>query len=258
MADSLAAERLIVARKSDSRLEYAASNSSRRGIDHDVQALAGRHSSDRLKISRINLLARFLSHRVRPVSGRRRFQAATPGIVGRHQHREYRPFARVRQFEHSLKLVAAPAPAGPWRSARMTAAWVSRIGELATAPLRGGNRQALTSLGAAPLQHLPAVFRGHAHEETVRALAAPAVWLERRTLMMSRTPARNRNVRRNLNSNQTVAQRVSIAKDRQSAVCQRVRPLCYSRVPLRPAVGSPPEVFHNCGKKCGKAPIFPL
>jgi hypothetical protein len=45
-------------------------------------------------------------------------------------------------------------------------------------PLRGRNREALTPLGTAPLQDEPTVFCRHAHEESVRALAAPAVWLE--------------------------------------------------------------------------------
>jgi hypothetical protein len=31
--------------------------------------------------------------------------------------------------------------------------------------------------------------------------------------------------------------------------------VCYSLVPCK-TVGSPPEVFHNCGKKCGKATVF--
>lgn len=37
--------------------------------------------------------------------------------------------------------------------------------------------------------------------------------------------------------------------------CQRAR--CCAKVPFpRRPVGSPPEVFHNCGKKCGKATVF--
>jgi hypothetical protein len=44
--------------------------------------------------------------------------------------------------------------------------------------LRGGNREALAPLGAPPLKYLTPILRRHAHEESMRALAVPAVWLE--------------------------------------------------------------------------------
>ena len=36
----------------------------------------------------------------------------------------------------------------------------------------------------------------------------------------------------------------------------RHRPCANVASPAAPPVGSPPEVFHNCGKKCGKAIVF--
>jgi hypothetical protein len=47
--------------------------------------------------------------------------------------------------------------------------------------LRGGDREAFTPLRPAPLDHLAPVLRRHTHEESMRALSAPAVWLERHT-----------------------------------------------------------------------------
>jgi hypothetical protein len=49
---------------------------------------------------------------------------------------------------------------------------------------------------------------------------------------------------------------VSIKPDRsRMAGFVTVEIVCYSRLPCG-TVGSPPEVFHNCGKKCGKATVF--
>lgn len=60
--------------------------------------------------------------------------------------------------------------------------------------------------------------------------------------------------RRNLDSNQA-ARRLSIIRAAVAAVVGRPNRVLQSR-PLRKVVGAPPEVFHNCGKKCGKATVF--
>src|SRR6478672_8688046 len=94
-----------------------------------------------------------------------------------------------------------------------------------TAALRGGNRQAFTSLRPAALQHLASILGGHAHEKSVRALAAPAIWLKRYTHGHEPLQRKERE-RRNLNSNQTL-QTVSIG-ERRLSVSETV---CYSRFP---------------------------
>jgi hypothetical protein len=95
--------------------------------------------------------------------------------------------------------------------------------------------------------------------------------------MVFGSPATIERLQRNFDSSERPV-RVSIAVpsgDRRE-LCSRVlarviagsggaivgdRTLCYSRAPafgepVPICVGSPPEVFHNCGKKCGKAPVF--
>jgi hypothetical protein len=135
--------------------------------------------SPRLKTSRINLLARFLrtaspSFREATIPSR-----AVPDSLGATSTVAYRPFARC---DRSNTL---------WYSSRRLTrrAFENRSdcrgmfrGSVLRAPaLRGGNSQALAPFRPAAFQHLAAVLRGHAHEESVRALSAPAVWLERHT-----------------------------------------------------------------------------
>jgi hypothetical protein len=88
------------------------------------------------------------------------------------------------------------------------------------------------------------------------ASPALAVRLER-TFHDVRSPATVESGRRNVN-NIGPRQWVSIKAERGKMVgFVRVEIVCYSRLPCA-TVGSPPEVFHNCGKKCGKAKVFPL
>ena len=94
---SLAAQRLIVPRKSDSRLEYTASNSSRRGMTTTSRPLPGWSMSPRLKISRINRFARFLrtespSFRDATIPSR-----AIPASLGATSTVAYRPFTRIER-----------------------------------------------------------------------------------------------------------------------------------------------------------------
>ena len=97
-----------------------------------------------------------------------------PAVVGGDEDGQIPALGPERQIENALEFVAAPNPAG-FREALGRAYGSCRQ---LRASLRGGNREAFTPLGAPPLQDEPTVLRRHAHEESVRALAAPAVWLE--------------------------------------------------------------------------------
>ena len=111
------------------------------------------------------------------------------------------------------------------------------------------DRQPFASLGAPPLEHGAAVLGGHTDEKPVRALAAPAVWLKR-AFALHEIPAAVYELRRNPHTSEGRLP-VSISRAR-AAVFYPVPRLCYSPFPAW-TVGSPPEVFHNCGKHCGKA-----
>lgn len=89
-------------------------------------------------------------------------------------------------IENLLKLGAASNAALARKAiGRPGAAGVRRLHYRAPAsalPLSAGlfrrNRQALAALGPTALQHEAPLLRGHAHEESVRATAAPVVWLK--------------------------------------------------------------------------------
>ena len=69
--------------------------------------------------------------------------------------------------------------------------------------LRGGNRQPLAAFGAATLQDVTAIFRGHAHQEAMSAPAAAAIRLKRAfTLHNARNPCELRNGGENVNSSE--------------------------------------------------------
>ena len=110
--------------------------------------------------------------------------------------------------------------------------------------------EALAALGAAALQHLAPVLGRHADQEPVGLLPAPAIRLECTfALHDSWKP-----LQRFWPNGETIdtnepASRVSIAARNLSVIKSLSRG--GSR---RCAVGSPPEVFHSCGKNCGKAP----
>jgi len=117
-----------------------------------------------------------------------------------------------------------------------------------------GNRETLASLCPAALEDQAAILGGHAHEKSMGASPALAVWLER-TFHDVRSPATVERGRRNVNNSEP-RQWVSIKAARVEMVgFVTVEIVCYSRLPCG-TVGSPPEVFHNCGKKCGKATVF--
>jgi hypothetical protein len=113
-------------------------------------------------------------------------------------------------------------------------------------------RQPLPALGPPTLQDEPTVLRAHAHQEAVRATATTTVWLERTFHDCGSLVARSK-WRRNVDSSEARAT-VSILRTWRSRLSA---PWPYAKVasPATP-VGSPPEVFHNCGKKCGKAIVF--
>lgn len=100
-----------------------------------------------------------------------------PGVVGPATHDEQREelatdtLARV---EDPLKLTAAPELPVLAETPGRRGGHVSR-----PAALRRGDREALSALRAAPLEHLTALLGAHAHEEPVGLRAAAAVWLER-------------------------------------------------------------------------------
>ena len=99
--------------------------------------------------------------------------------------------------------------------------------------------------------------------------AAAAVRLER-TLHDFGTPASFDGSRRNLDGSEPLQKlsnpkRADGAQDvRRRTGLSRLEGYATVSVPCRiagtlaPSAGLPPEVFHNCGKKCGKARIFAL
>jgi hypothetical protein len=117
-------------------------------------------------------------------------------------------------------------------------------------PLTGRrNGEPLPALCATAFEHGTPVFRGHADEKAVCALAAATVRLKS-AFTLHEIPAAVFELRRNVHGSER-ALRVSIG-------CVLVR--CFTRSQAcvtvrspRETVGSPPEVFHNCGKHCGKA-----
>ena len=154
--------------------------------------------------------------------------------------------------------------------------------------LRRGNRQTLAAFCAAPLENQPPILCAHPHEKTVRAPASAAIRLER-TLHNVGPLQRTGITRRNPDSNERSTE-VSIAPRFDRHVCHGLDALLQSR-PLpwiqtsHLSLGAPtgswrallwvqgrwktpagnanpefrrvsPQVFHNCGKKCGKALVF--
>jgi hypothetical protein len=111
--------------------------------------------------------------RIPQLSGGHDTEPRDPAVVGGDEDGQIPALGPERQIENAGEFVAAPNPAG------FREALGAHTGLPAAArSLRGRNREAFTPLGAPPLQDEPTVFRRHAHEESVRALAAPAVWLE--------------------------------------------------------------------------------
>ncbi len=209
--------------------------------------LPGGSRSDRLKTSRINLLARFLRTASPSFLEATIPSLAIPASLGAASTVAYLPFARCEKSNTR------------WNSSR-------RLTRLAFVKRSDGMRfLAESGLRATGYE-----------EETVRRLRPfarrrfstcrpflvairtrnPCVRLRRRrfgwnvTLIVG-SPAAEEIERRNLDSNQSV-QMLSIADDG----CPLPKPCVTVASPAAPAVGSPPEVFHNCGKKCGKEPVF--
>lgn len=123
----------------------------------------------------------------------------------------------------------------------------------AAGALLGRDGQAFPPLRATAFQHETALLCAHPHKEAVCAPAAAAVRLER-TFHDVGSPATDENGRRNNDTNEPAAKlSIRAADEVGRLVCGSG--VCYSPFPAS-AVGSPPEVFHNCGKKCGKATGF--
>jgi hypothetical protein len=148
------------------------------GNDHNVETLARlEHVSTPENLSYQSLSA-ISPHGIPELPRRHDPQPGCPGIIGGHEHRRISSLYAKREVEDPLKLVAVPDSSAlrktlglPWH--------VSRIGP--RVGLRGGNREAFAPLRPAPFKHMAAVLRRHTHEESMRALSAPAVWLERHT-----------------------------------------------------------------------------
>jgi hypothetical protein len=85
-------------------------------------------------------------------------------VLGRHQEKE-RPGQAHSFFERSPKFGAVPEPHPRWK--RRLAAH------------RESGSDALSALLPAPLEHEPAAFRAHSHQETVGLLSPTIVGLER-------------------------------------------------------------------------------
>ena len=169
--------------------------------------------------------------------------------------------------ENLLELRAAEEPFGtpqaltPGGGAK--AHWVLP-GGLAAAhrTAASGHCQAFTALGAPAFEHQAAVFRAHPHQEPMGSPAAAAVGLEgpfHGRISFSRAP-RGEPGESLILANESAWCQWTAAFRRPPRSIVRTRPVCYSRHPaarLGSPIGSPPEVFHNCGKKCGNSRVSP-
>ena len=124
------------------------------------------------------------------------------------------------------------APSHPLRLAE-------RVRRQGCAKLARRDREALPPLGPAALQHQTAVLGRHPRQKPVGLLTAAAVWLE--STLHDLEPL-------HVDGNNSEKPRYY----RPIRPTVNVREVCYSPLPAT-SIGSPPEVFHNCGKKCGKA-----
>src|SRR5688572_28323891 len=71
------------------------------------------------------------------------------------------------------------APSVPRAASEVAARVPGGCKRLPRAGLGGGNGEALTTLGAAPFEHMTAVLRRHPHQKAVRAPAAAIIGLKR-------------------------------------------------------------------------------
>ena len=195
------------------------------------------------------------SDRVAKLSGGDDAQSGCRRRARRDEQREEAASNTLAVVEDLLELGTAPEPPAlverPRRHVRTGTHGRCDQGRTA---LGRGNRETLASLCPAALEDQAAILGGHAHEKSMGASPALAVWLER-TFHDVRSPATVERGRRNVNNSEP-RQWVSIKAARGEMVgFVTVEIVCYSRLPCG-TVGSPPEVFHNCGKKCGKATVF--
>ena len=206
---------------------------------------------ERRKTSRINRLALFL------LTASPSFREATipsrlvPASFGATRIVRYRPLVRS---DRSKTLWNSPRRLTRRSFEKRSDGMAALRRRRRPLPLRGGNREALAPLCPAPFQHLSSFFRRHAHEKTVRTLAAPSVRLERHT--HRRNPLQRENKGGETSIVPTGSRTVNSVggdgvHDRAGVVAARA--VCYSLRSPDSRVGAPPEVFHNCGKKCGKA-----
>ena len=133
-----------------------------------------------------------------------------------------------------------------------------------------GHGQTTATLRSSPAEHTATAGRAHPRTESVRLFAMAIVWLEG-ALHLNQAPRQRRELisitkaYTSVNgpdmSQKTVSLRASPIPLRRSSGpsqthcgpdhrCATVRSLrSYRRAP-------PPEVFHNCGKNCGKSTNF--
>lgn len=148
--------------------------------------------------------------------------------AGRHQQGEVAGRHARSGVEHPREL--APTP-HPLRLAERVRRQVISLGRR--------NGQALAPLGTTALQHQAAVLGGHSRQKPVSFRTMATVWLES-TFHDVETP-----------------EPVVWAAEKRKYYRPPSRTVNARRCGTVPfpacSVGSPPEVFHSCGKKCGKA-----
>jgi hypothetical protein len=95
------------------------------------------------------------------------------------QHRQEPAFRPLAGVEHPLEFPTTPDPAALVEPSRRRVRGSSHdVCGMPWDRLTRGNREALSALGPAPLEHLPPLFGAHAHEKSVSARTAMTVWLK--------------------------------------------------------------------------------
>lgn len=244
-------QRRSVVRKSSRRAGHGAS--SRAGFGITMRSKAGRDPASVLKTSRIRRLARFLT--TAPPSRR---DATMPSrcdspVSGDAMIVKYRPWA------------LRPPSKTRWNSARrrsrrargrvcdgmgMTPGGFTRLrtGGGTCLSARRRNGQAFSPFGAPPLEHQAPILCTHPHEEPVGALPVSPIRLIRPLHDDASLP---RFLGEWRNPDSSGARRALSIRGRKIRAFVTLENPMLQSVP-RHGIGSRPEVFHRCGKKCGK------
>jgi hypothetical protein len=171
------------------------------------------------------------SDRVAELSGGDDTQSGCRRRARRDQQREEAASNTLAAVEDLLELGTAPEPPAlvEWPRRHVRTGTHGRCDQGRTA-LGRGHRETLASLCPATLEDQAAILGGHAHEKSMGASPALAVWLER-TFHDVRSPATVKRGRRNVNNSEP-RQWVSIK-------VKRVKRLALSRLKSCATVASP-------------------